>query len=85
MLERFLTSVEKAFVGETFAMNNGCSVRDRVWYWQTTGRWPQGQDSFFEQIIAQYDIDATTNPTCEQIKIDSANRIGLKVHPKKAF
>lgn len=84
--ERFnniATGIECAIIGQkTWAMKTS-SFSDRLWYFRTTGRWPQGADPLFEQISAQKDIEATTNSGCEKVKLGSARKIGLDVHPKK--
>jgi len=83
--ERFnnvATKIESAVIGPTWATKIS-SFSNRLWYFRTTGRWPQGADPLFEQIVAQEDIEATTNSGCEKIKLESARKIGLDVHPKR--
>lgn len=70
-LDRWATSVERFLVGDTWAMERG-----------VFGRWPQGESDFFDRFFAQTDIDSTTNPTYEKIKLRAAWNFGLEVYPK---
>ena len=55
-LNNVATNAERFFIGNSWAMEMSTFL-DRLWYYRTTGRWPQGSDPFFEAIVAQDDIN----------------------------